>query len=90
MTGGKQVRLIPSKPFDDRLLKALPEVKTLERQGKHVRAMGSGQLVNEIILTLAQDGIEALDLQMETATFDDAFVKLTSRHIHENKEVQPI
>ena len=90
MTGGKQVRLIPSKPFDDRLLKALPEVKTLERQGKHVRAVGSGQLVNEIILTLAQNGIEVLDVQMETATLEDAFVKLTSRHIHENKEVQPI
>jgi ABC-2 type transport system ATP-binding protein len=88
VTGGKQVRFIPSKPFDDRLLKALPEVKTLERQGKHVRAVGSGQLVNAIILTLAQNGIEALDVQMEMATLEDAFVKLTGRHIHENKKDQ--
>jgi ABC-2 type transport system ATP-binding protein len=84
VTGGKQVRFIPSKPFDDRLLKALPEVNTLEHQGKHVRVVGSGQLVNAVILTLAQNGIEALDVQMETATLEDAFVKLTGRHIHEN------
>jgi ABC-2 type transport system ATP-binding protein len=88
VTGGKQVRFIPSQPFDDRLLKALPEVNTLESQGKHVRVVGSGQLVNAIILTLAQNGIEALDVQMETATLENAFVKLTGRHIHENKKDQ--
>jgi ABC-2 type transport system ATP-binding protein len=33
VTGGKQVRFAPSKPFDDQLLKALPEVKTVKHQG---------------------------------------------------------
>jgi ABC-2 type transport system ATP-binding protein len=83
VTGGKQVRFIPSQPFDDRLLKALPEVKTVEHQGKHVKVVGSGQLVNAVILTLVQNGIEALDVQTEAATLEDAFVKLTGRHIHE-------
>jgi hypothetical protein len=32
---------------------------------------------------MAQNGIEALDLQSEGATLEDAFVKLTGRHIHE-------
>ncbi len=86
VTGGKQVRFLPSKPFDDQLLQALPEVKTVEHQGKHIRVVGSGQLVSAVILTLAQNGIEALDLQMETATLEDAFVKLTGRHIHDNKK----
>jgi ABC-2 type transport system ATP-binding protein len=86
VAGGRQVRFIPSQPFDDGLLRALPEVKTLERQGKHVRVVGSGQLVNAVILTLAKNGIEALDVQMETATLEDAFVKLTGRHIHDNKK----
>jgi ABC-2 type transport system ATP-binding protein len=88
VTGGKQVRFVPSKPFDDRLLKALPEVKTVEHQGRHIRVVGSGQLVNAIILTLYQNSIEALDVQMEAATLEDAFVKLTGRHIHENKKDQ--
>lgn len=88
VTGGKQVRFVPSQPFDDQLLKALPEVKTVEYQGKHVKVVGSGQLVNAIIQTLAQSGIEALDIQSEGATLEDAFVKLTGRHIHEDKEAQ--
>ena len=83
VTGGKQVRFEPSKPFDDQLLKVLPEVKTVEHQGKRVKVVGSGQLVNAIILNLARNGIEALDVQTEVATLEDAFVKLTGRHIHE-------
>jgi len=86
VTGGKQVRFIPSQPFDDSLLEALPEVKTIGHEGKHIRVVGSGQLVNAIILTLAQNEVEALDVQMEKATLEDAFVKLTGRHIHENKK----
>jgi ABC-2 type transport system ATP-binding protein len=88
VTGGKQVRFVPSSPFDDQLLKALPEVNTVEHQGKHVKIVGSGQLINVVIQTLAQNGIEALDIQSEGATLEDAFVKLTGRHIHENKEAQ--
>ena len=62
-TGGKQVRFIPSKPFDDQLLKVLPEVKTIEHQGDHIKVVGSGQLVNAVILTLAKNSIEALEIQ---------------------------
>jgi ABC-2 type transport system ATP-binding protein len=82
-TGGKQVRFLPSKPFNDSLVTALPEVKTVEHQGKRIKVVGSGQLVNAVILTLAKNGIEALDIQSEGATLEDAFVKLTGRHIHE-------
>jgi ABC-2 type transport system ATP-binding protein len=87
VTGGKQVIFVPSKSFDDQLLRALPEVKTIEHQGKHVRVVGSGQLVNAVILTLDQNGIEALDMQMEQATLEEAFVKLTGRHLHEDTKV---
>jgi ABC-2 type transport system ATP-binding protein len=88
VTGGKHVLFLPSKAFDDGLLTVLPEVKTVEHQGKRIQVVGSGQLVNAIILTLAQNEIEALDVQMETATLEVAFVKLTGRHIHENKKDQ--
>jgi ABC-2 type transport system ATP-binding protein len=90
VTGGKQVRFAPSKPFDDRLLTALPEVKSIEHQGRRVRVVGSGQLINAVIQTLAQNGIEALDVQSEGATLEDAFVKLTGRRIHEEKTDQSI
>jgi ABC-2 type transport system ATP-binding protein len=52
ITGGKQVRFVAYKPFKDRLLQALPEVKTVEHQGKHVKVVGSGQLINAVIQTL--------------------------------------
>jgi ABC-2 type transport system ATP-binding protein len=83
VTGGKQVRFVPSIAFKDELLTALPEVKTVEYQGKHIKVVGSGQLVNAVIQTLAKNGVEALDIQSEGATLEDAFVKLTGRHIHE-------
>jgi ABC-2 type transport system ATP-binding protein len=86
VTGGKQVRFWPSKPFNDGLLSALPEVKTIEHQGKRLKVVGSGQLVNAVILTLARNGIEALDIQSEGATLEDAFVNLTGRHIHEESK----
>ena len=89
-TGGKQVRFTPSKPFDDQLLKVLPEVKTIESQGDHIKVVGSGQLVNAVILTLAKNSIEALDVQTQGSTLEDAFVKLTGRRIHEDKEAQSI
>jgi ABC-2 type transport system ATP-binding protein len=88
VTGGKQLRFLASKLFDDGLLMALPEVKTIEHQGERIKVVGSGQLVNAVILTLAQNGIEALDIQSEGATLEDAFVKLTGRHIHEETKDQ--
>jgi len=88
VTGGKQVRFVPSQSFDDGLLRTLPEVKTIEHQGKHVKVVGSGQLVNVVIKTLAWNGVEALDVQTEGATLEDAFVQLTGRHIHEDTKAQ--
>lgn len=38
----KRVRFVPSKPFNDRLLTGLPEVRKLEREGQHVTVTGSG------------------------------------------------
>ncbi len=88
VAGGKQVLFVPSKPFDDRLLTALPEVRTVEHHGKHVKVVGSGQLINAVILTLDRNGIEALEIHSEGATLEDAFVKLTGRHIHEDQKDQ--
>ena len=85
--GGKRVRFVPSQPFDDRLLTELPEVTSLGRQGHHVLVTGAGDLVNTVILTLAGAGVTANGVEIQSATLEDAFVKLTGRHLHEGDEV---
>jgi ABC-2 type transport system ATP-binding protein len=82
-SGGTSVRFVPSVPFDDRLLSELPEVRTVTRSGSHVVVTGTGELVNAVILALAAAGVTARDVQLDSSTLEDAFVKLTGRHLHE-------
>jgi ABC-2 type transport system ATP-binding protein len=79
--GGQRVRFVPSGPFGDRLLTDLPEVKSVEHHGRQVLVTGSGELVNAVILTLAGAGVTAGDVQVESATLEDAFVRLTGRQL---------
>jgi len=79
--GGKSVRFLPSAPFDEDLLTALPQVARLEHQGQHVVVTGSGELVNAVILTLAAAGVTARDVQLDSSSLEDAFVKLTGKHL---------
>jgi ABC-2 type transport system ATP-binding protein len=80
-SGGKQVRFWTSAPFDDRLLLGLPEVARVERDGDgwHVTVTGSGELANEVILALATAGVTARDVQLDSSSLEDAFVRLTGR-----------
>jgi ABC-2 type transport system ATP-binding protein len=65
------------------MLTTLPEVSGLDRHGSHVVVTGSGQLVNAVISTLAAAGITANDVEMESATLEDAFMWLTGSHLHD-------
>jgi ABC-2 type transport system ATP-binding protein len=78
---GKTVRFLPSAPFDDRLLTALPEVTKVEREGQHVTVTGTGELVNVVILALAAAGVTARDVQLDSSSLEDAFVKLTGKRL---------
>jgi ABC-2 type transport system ATP-binding protein len=80
--GGQRLRFVPSGPFDDRVVTDLPEVKALERHGPHVVVTGGQGLVNAVILALTGAGITAGDVQVESATLEDAFLELTGRHLH--------
>jgi len=82
--GGKHVRFVPSQPFDDRLLTDLPEVRAVEHQGQHILVTGTGELVNAVILTLAGAGVAANGVTCASATLEDAFVRLTGRHLHDD------
>jgi len=79
--GGKSMRFLPSAPFDDRLLNELPEVRRVEREGARVVVTGTGELVNAVVLTLAAAGVTARDVQLDSSNLEDAFVRLTGRHL---------
>jgi ABC-2 type transport system ATP-binding protein len=75
----KQVRFVPSAPFDERILTSLPEVESVTRRDQAVVVTGKGQLVNAVILTLAAAGVTALDVELRSSTLEDAFMALTAR-----------
>lgn len=81
----KRVRFVPSKPFDDRLLRGLPEVRSLAREGDHVIVTGTGELATTVVLALAAAGVTASDLHLDSANLEDAFVAMTGRHLHEDE-----
>jgi ABC-2 type transport system ATP-binding protein len=86
--GGKRVRFVPGQPFDDDLLTRLPEVSRVERHGSHVVVSGSGQLVNAVLAALAAADVTADDVELESATLDDAFVRLTGSQLHQPDSVE--
>jgi ABC-2 type transport system ATP-binding protein len=84
--GGKTVRFLPSAPFDDRLLAEIPEVTRVEHEGQRVVVTGTGELVNKVIVTLYAAGVEARDVQLDASSLEDAFVRLTGTHEHQEGE----
>ena len=78
--GGKTVRFLPSKPFDKRLLTG-SRGDAGRIQGQHVIVTGAGELVNAVLLTLATAGITARDVQLDSSNLEDAFIKLTGKHL---------
>jgi ABC-2 type transport system ATP-binding protein len=84
--GGKRVSLVPGRRFDDTLLTGLPEVSRIERHGGHVVVSGSGELVGAVLRALDAAGVPATDVAMESATLEDAFVRLTGSQLHQHDE----
>lgn len=77
--GGRRLRFVPSAPFDERVLTALPGVTGLEREGRHLVVSGSGDLVTAVINVLAFAGVEVSDVRVSEGSLEDAFVRLTHR-----------
>ncbi|HUA27250.1 MAG TPA: ABC transporter ATP-binding protein [Streptosporangiaceae bacterium] len=87
--GGKTVRFLPSAPFDDSVLTGLAEVTAIEHDGHHVVVTGTGELATKVIVALHLAGIEARDVRIDASTLEDAFVRLTGRHLHGAGEGEP-
>jgi ABC-2 type transport system ATP-binding protein len=87
--GGKTVRFVPSAPFDESVLTSLPEVTAIEHDGHHVVVTGSGELATVVIIAMYKAGVEARDVRIDASTLEDAFVRLTGRHLHDAEEGAP-
>jgi ABC-2 type transport system ATP-binding protein len=77
----QRIRFRPSKPIDDAVLTALPEVTRVSRAGAQVVVTGTGNLLHAVTSVLARNQIIAADLRVEQTSLDDAFVALTGRNI---------
>ncbi|MEU4407623.1 ABC transporter ATP-binding protein [Streptosporangium sp. NPDC023963] len=80
--GGQQtIRFRLSGPLDDSRLRALPEVTKVSRSGGQVAVTGTGNLLLAVTTVLSAAGAVPIDLRMEQATLDDAFLSLTGKKI---------
>jgi ABC-2 type transport system ATP-binding protein len=85
-TGAKTVRFLPSAPFDESLLAGLPEVTAVGHDGRHIVVTGTGELATAVIVAVSSAGVEARDVRIDASTLEDAFVRLTGRHLHETEQ----
>jgi ABC-2 type transport system ATP-binding protein len=84
--GAKTVRFLPSAPFEESLLTGLPEVTAVERDGRHIIVTGTGELATAVIVAMNAAGVETQDVRIDAPTLEDAFVRLTGRHLHKAEE----
>jgi len=85
--GSTHLRFVPSAPFPDQVLTVLPGVTEIEHEGQRIRVTGTGDLVSTVIRALQAAGVEAREVQVESATLDDAYVRLTHHAGHDREEV---
>ncbi|GAA3656018.1 ABC transporter ATP-binding protein [Nonomuraea antimicrobica] len=78
---GQRIQFRPSRPLDDRLLTALPDVSAVTRRGELVIVDGSDNALNAVTTVLARNQIVAERLRVEQASLEDAFVQLTGKRL---------
>ncbi|MEV7966038.1 ABC transporter ATP-binding protein [Sphaerisporangium sp. NPDC088356] len=78
--GGQRVSF-RGPPGADRILRSVPEVEGVTRNGDTVTVTGSENLLLAVTTALAANQIVPTGLQMERATLDDAFLTLTGRPV---------
>jgi ABC-2 type transport system ATP-binding protein len=75
--GVNRVRFVPSRPVDDAAVYAVNGVQAVERKGRYVTVMGTGDLAASLISALAADGVQVSELEARSGNLDDAFIRLT-------------
>jgi ABC-2 type transport system ATP-binding protein len=86
--GNQRVRLLaPERPCEE-LLRALPQVGTVERHGSELIVTGTGDLLAAVVIALHDGGLRAQDIRPETARLEDAFLALTDETTPMKMETQ--
>ncbi|RMI09729.1 ABC transporter ATP-binding protein [Cellulomonas triticagri] len=67
----------PSIPLDAHVLRVLGSVSAVEDAGADVRVRGTGNVVQDVMVALADAGVRPHDLRVHRSTLEDAFVRLT-------------
>lgn len=83
MGGARTMRFLAPAPFDESLLAHLPEVTAVEHDGHHIVVIGTGELASAVIVALHAAAIEAKDVRIDAFTLENAFVRLTGKHLNE-------
>ena len=78
----QRIQFRPSIPFDDALLKALPEVSDVIHRGDVVVVTGNNDALLAVITTLSANQITPKQLRVDQGNLEDAFIELTGRHEH--------
>ncbi|GAA4985350.1 ABC transporter ATP-binding protein [Actinopolymorpha pittospori] len=78
----QRIRFRPSVPVSDELFTDLPEVSDVTRAGNHITITGTGNVLAAVTSVLARNQVVALELRVDQASLDDAFVELTGRSLN--------
>jgi ABC-2 type transport system ATP-binding protein len=73
----QRIRFRPSAPIDDAVIASLPGVTGISRSGGQIVVAGVGNVAATVIAAMAARGVTALELRVDQATLDDAFVVFT-------------
>jgi ABC-2 type transport system ATP-binding protein len=65
--------------LDDAILKALPAVNSVQRDGGRIIVTGNDDVLVAVVTELAGRGLAPVDLHTEQTTLDDAFLALAGR-----------
>ncbi len=82
----QSLRFRPDRPFDDALLRGLPEVTGVEHVGDLIVVTGGEDVVRAVMTLLAREQIVTQNLRVEQASLDDAFLALTGRPLEQSQE----
>jgi ABC-2 type transport system ATP-binding protein len=81
----QRIQFRPSAPFEDELLTSLPDVSKVIRRGDGVVVTGNRNAVVAVVAALASKQIVPEQLRVEQASLEDAFIKLTGKHAHDEQ-----
>lgn len=83
MQAEQRLRFRPSAPIDERLLTALPEVRSVSHNHTEWVVTGTGDLLQAVTTVLVRHQIWPLDLHLARTTLEDAYVALTDHQLEE-------